>query len=186
MSPPSSCPYETLGVERAASSAEIKAAYRKLVLEHHPDKYVNATENQKARATAKFQQVQDAFETVGDRAGRARHDARGHARRGQYPGASTPSSPYTYRSGWHQFSRGRGVKGAFSRVSSARVSVHEVFAMVGVASLVLFGTAAMDDALTFAWNANNSGKLYRDLAAPERNEAKTAARTKKKRAASQQ
>ena len=57
--------YETLGVDRDASFDEIKKAYRKLASQHHPDK---------GGDTAKFQEIQNAYETLTDPNKRAQHD----------------------------------------------------------------------------------------------------------------
>lgn len=57
--------YETLGVPRGASEEEIKRAYRKLAAKHHPDR---------GGDTAKFQEVQSAYETLTDPQKRAQHD----------------------------------------------------------------------------------------------------------------
>lgn|SRR3989338_1784819 len=51
-----------LGVERGASSEEIKKAYRKLVKLHHPDVFSTASEAQKRMAAEKFIQIQEAYE----------------------------------------------------------------------------------------------------------------------------
>ena len=63
--------YNTLGVNENASPDEIKKAYRRLAAQHHPDK---------GGDTAKFQQIQKAYETIGDQNRRAQYDAerRGH------------------------------------------------------------------------------------------------------------
>ena len=58
--------YETLGVPKGASDEEIKRAYRKLAAKHHPDK---AGGN-----TAKFQEIQSAYETLSDPQKRQQHD----------------------------------------------------------------------------------------------------------------
>ena len=48
-------PYDVLGVDRRATSAEIKKAYRKLALKYHPDK------NQSAGAEDVFKKVSEAY-----------------------------------------------------------------------------------------------------------------------------
>jgi len=57
--------YETLGVPKGASELEIKQAYRKLAAKHHPDR---------GGDTAKFQEVQSAYETLSDPIKRQQHD----------------------------------------------------------------------------------------------------------------
>jgi curved DNA-binding protein len=57
--------YATLGVARTATADEIKRAFRKLASQHHPDK---------GGDTQKFQEIQAAYDTLGDAAKRARHD----------------------------------------------------------------------------------------------------------------
>lgn len=71
------CPYEVLGVKRGSVDKEIKDAYRSLVLKYHPDKFANASEHQRIQAKRKFQEIAEAFETLGDRASRNRYDSRG-------------------------------------------------------------------------------------------------------------
>src|SRR5689334_24537190 len=65
--------YKTLGVERSASAADIKKAYRKLAHKFHPDisKETNAKE--------KFQEVGEAYETLKDPEKRAAYDELGNA-----------------------------------------------------------------------------------------------------------
>ena len=38
--PPSINPYEVLGIEKTATSDEVKLAYRKAALKHHPGMYI--------------------------------------------------------------------------------------------------------------------------------------------------
>ena len=47
--------YKILGVERSASKAEIKSAYRKF-RRHHPDRHSNANEQERANET-KFKEI---------------------------------------------------------------------------------------------------------------------------------
>ena len=58
--------YATLGVPRTAAADEIKKAYRKLASQHHPDK---------GGDTAKFQQIQTAYDTLSDPAKRQQYDS---------------------------------------------------------------------------------------------------------------
>ena len=58
--------YSTLGVARTASADEIKKAYRKLASQHHPDK---------GGDTQKFQEIQAAYETLGDEQRRATYNS---------------------------------------------------------------------------------------------------------------
>jgi DnaJ-class molecular chaperone len=57
--------YETLGVARGATDEEIKKAYRKLASAHHPDK---------GGDTARFQEIQNAYDTLSDPQKRQQHD----------------------------------------------------------------------------------------------------------------
>jgi len=62
-------PYEILGVAAGASDAEIKKAYHRLVLKHHPDK--NAGDK---AAEEKFKEVNNAFDILKDPQKRAAYD----------------------------------------------------------------------------------------------------------------
>ena len=63
--------YETLGINRSASDAEIKSAYRKLARKYHPD--VNKTKE----AEEKFKDINEAYEVLGDKQKRQRYDSLG-------------------------------------------------------------------------------------------------------------
>jgi curved DNA-binding protein len=65
--------YKTLGVERTASDAEIKSAYRKLARKHHPD--VNP--NNKKEAEQKFKEINEAYQVLGDPEKRKKYDELG-------------------------------------------------------------------------------------------------------------
>lgn len=66
--------YKVLGVSRDASRDEIRKAYRKLSRENHPD-----VKPDDSAAAARFQQVQNAWDVLGDQEKRAKYDQFGHA-----------------------------------------------------------------------------------------------------------
>jgi molecular chaperone DnaJ len=68
--------YETLGVPKNASEEEIKKAYRKLAMKHHPDR--NQGDASKD-AEAKFKDAKEAYEMLSDPQKRAAYDQYGHA-----------------------------------------------------------------------------------------------------------
>jgi DnaJ like chaperone protein len=57
-------PYTILGVSRGASPEEVKAAYRRLASQYHPDKVQHLGEDFKRLAEVKFKEIQDAYETI--------------------------------------------------------------------------------------------------------------------------
>lgn len=66
--------YEVLGVERSAGGDEIKRAYRKLALKHHPDN----CKGDKAEAETKFKELAEAYEVLSDPSKRQQYDRFGH------------------------------------------------------------------------------------------------------------
>ena len=68
--------YEILGVPKNASEEEIKKAYRKLAMKHHPER--NQGESGK-EAEEKFKESKEAYEMLSDAQKRAAYDQYGHA-----------------------------------------------------------------------------------------------------------
>ncbi len=66
--------YEILGISREASDQEIKSAYRKLAMKHHPDRNPGNTE-----AEDLFKEAAEAYGVLGDREKRGMYDKFGHA-----------------------------------------------------------------------------------------------------------
>src|ERR1044072_6616188 len=61
--------YKTVGVERSASEADIKKAYRKLARQYHPDINPGNT-----AAEAKFKEINEAYEVLSDKEKREKYD----------------------------------------------------------------------------------------------------------------
>ena len=68
--------YEVLAVAKNASEAEIKKAYRRLAMKHHPDRN---TGEKAGEAEASFKEAKEAYEVLSDAQKRAAYDQFGHA-----------------------------------------------------------------------------------------------------------
>lgn len=87
--------YEILGVEKGASKDEIKAAYRKLAHQHHPDK--------KGGDEKKFKEINEAYQILGDDQKRKQYDNFGQT----FSGQSSPGGSWSSQNGFgFDFSQG--------------------------------------------------------------------------------
>lgn len=66
--------YDVLGLAKGASTDDIKKAYRKLAMKHHPDRNPGDKE-----AETKFKEAAEAYEVLSDEQKKARYDQHGHA-----------------------------------------------------------------------------------------------------------
>src|SRR5580658_2333345 len=94
--------YATLGVAREASPEDLKKAYRKLAMQHHPDR--NPGDKQ---AEGKFKEVNEAYDVLKDEQKRAAYDRFGHAAFEQGGGG---------RAGGFEFSGGGGLNDIFDQM----------------------------------------------------------------------
>lgn len=67
--------YEILGVQKNASADEIKSAYRKLALKHHPDRNPST----KKESEEKFKEISESYAVLSDPQKRAQYDQFGHS-----------------------------------------------------------------------------------------------------------
>jgi DnaJ-class molecular chaperone len=102
--------YDILGVNKTSSETELKSAYRKLALQWHPDR------NKDKGAEAKFKEINEAYEVLGNKEKRTKYDQFGHAAFdpsagfGGAGGQSYRSGPFTYT-----YSSGGGFEDLFGQ-----------------------------------------------------------------------
>jgi len=65
--------YEVLGVNKSATQADVKSAYRKMALKYHPDR------NKEPDAEEKFKEINEAYEVLSNQEKRAAYDNYGHS-----------------------------------------------------------------------------------------------------------
>lgn len=92
--------YETLGIKREATEAEIKSAYRKLARKYHPD--VNKTKE----AEEKFKEINEAYEVLGDKEKRQRYDSLGS----NWQGGADYTPPPGFENFSFNFNQGGGAQ----------------------------------------------------------------------------
>ncbi len=96
-------PYSILGVNRGATDAEIKKAYRRLSRQYHPDSYAGKSHMEQEMAEEKFRQIQEAYnQIVDERSGK---------------GSSYSGAGYGGQSGYGGFA-GSGASGNSRRTST--------------------------------------------------------------------
>lgn len=78
--------YEVLGVGKTASADEIKKAFRKAAVKHHPDK--------EGGDETKFKEINEAYEVLKDQQKRQRYDQFGHAGVGGASGGGAGGNPF--------------------------------------------------------------------------------------------
>jgi molecular chaperone DnaJ len=66
--------YDVLGVEKGASENDIKKAFRKMAMEHHPDR-----NRHDPRSETRFKEVNEAYDVLKDQQKKAAYDRFGHA-----------------------------------------------------------------------------------------------------------
>lgn len=111
--------YDILGIHRTATADEIKKAYRKLAMKHHPDR----AEGDKKAAEGRFNEIQEAYDVLSEPPKRRNYDQFGHAG----VGAGTAAGAGPGRAGDDPFEAFRRAQGGGRRQwrASPNVSVED-------------------------------------------------------------
>ncbi|CAM0880952.1 unnamed protein product [Alopecurus aequalis] len=107
--------YQTLGLQRDASKADIKNAYFRLAHRYHPDHHNHAGAAARAEAARRFGQAKDAYDVLSDYHRRADYD-----RNLRRPSSSSSSSGYRTSSSSSSSSKQGNRQGATSSSSSSK------------------------------------------------------------------
>ncbi len=103
--------YASLGVSKTATEAEIKKAYKKKAMEYHPDK--NAGDK---KAEAKFKEINEAYQVLGDTAKRQNYDQFGSAEGNPFGGMG--GNPFGWGRSGSRWQSGRAQSGGFEDIFS--------------------------------------------------------------------
>ena len=106
--------YDVLEVDKGASTGEIKRAYRKLAIKHHPDKNPDDPS-----AAEKFREATEAYEVLKDSQKKAQYDQFGHAEEaGGFPGSGYGAGGFNVdlNDALESFLRNFGMGGGFGDV----------------------------------------------------------------------
>lgn len=109
--------YKILGVDKSASADEIKRAYRKKAHQHHPDK---------GGDSAKFKEINEAYQTLGNSEKRAQYDRFGKAGAQGFGGQGFPGGGFGGAQGFGGFSGGGFDTGGF-RASGFSGGLGDIF-----------------------------------------------------------
>ena len=122
--------YEVLGVPRTASEKEIKAAFRKLARQHHPD--VNAGDKEAER---RFKEISEANEVLSDAEKRKLYDRFGTDWQAAKAAGADPSAP--------GYASGGGPRVNYQNVNVQDLDIEELEDLLGRSGFAdLFGGAA--------------------------------------------
>lgn len=74
--------YQVLELQNNASDEEVKKAYKKMAVKHHPDKHANGSEQEKKEAEEKFKTIAEAYDILTNKDKHMPSFAQGNFRRG--------------------------------------------------------------------------------------------------------
>uniref|UniRef100_A0A0E0MUM7 J domain-containing protein n=1 Tax=Oryza rufipogon TaxID=4529 RepID=A0A0E0MUM7_ORYRU len=172
--------YQTLGLRRDATKAEVKAAFRRRALRDHPDRHAHSPDAAaRADAARRFRLASDAYRVLSDDRLRAEYDLRirpssFYGRASSSASASASSASYDYGYGYgHRRGGGswrRPPPGGGGAASAGfdwdlllkSITRRGFLINLGFASVLLTGAAFLDGSILEIWKMNNSGKSFED------------------------
>ncbi|XP_057445698.1 chaperone protein dnaJ 72 isoform X2 [Lotus japonicus] len=162
--------YKVLGLHRTATKEEIKAAFKKLAFQFHPDKHSQSPKPVRDSATLRFKQVSEAYDVLMDDRKRADYNSRWRSAAGssssnhyysQYSyGHARNETNYDYYKPRSGFNAG-GFASKFElaiRILTARSSLLSL----GFAAAILGGIVVIDTSGDSLWKMQNSGKSFEE------------------------
>lgn len=168
--------YRVLGLRRDASKEEIKAAFRKLALEFHPDRHSKSSKAVQDDALRRFKVVSEAYDVLSDDKKRAAYSKTGsyYGDRSTYRGGyntrqSTYSGGYSTYGSWYNtyqrstsgptYSYNWGFRFGSPLLQFSRMDFLISAVLVGVLMGSLFVADATGKEL---WQRNNKGKSFEE------------------------
>ncbi|GMH38716.1 hypothetical protein BSKO_06600 [Bryopsis sp. KO-2023] len=173
--------YGVLGVAQNASLKEIKDAYRKQALKHHPDRFCNGTKAEQEQASLRFKAAAEAYRVLSNDANRVMYDLSGQQgrswsdagsdaranRNNKYHSAYNPYESYgAPRSSGFRRNRQAWKNSGFSSWSEFSYKYGRQMTFHTVASAAILGFLFLtSSSADWIWNSVNQGRSFEDFIA---------------------
>ncbi|KAM7272124.1 hypothetical protein ACFE04_031338 [Oxalis oulophora] len=161
--------YKLLGVTRTATKQEIKSAFKKLAIQHHPDKHSHSSQSVKEAATLRFKLIAAAYDTLIDDRRRADYNIRSSSN-----SYSNSNSNTSYRGGGgyngnydnsHYYKHGSSGGKRFGDGFSSKVeallgylTTRDFLRSLAFAGVLVGGAVVIERSRDALWKMRNSGK----------------------------
>lgn len=177
--------FRELGLQRGASEAEIKSAYRKLALQCHPDRHLNSSTAEAVAAAHRFKAITEAYDLLTNPNERLRSSYGASSSAAGSSSSSRAYYHYNVNTDWTHYESGSS--GYTSTVSRwewwKRAARHGArnFGQtlhISLAVLLVGGGLAFEYSHSALWAARNKGKSFEEVQAAVRarkNQAASAA-----------
>eukprot|EP00873_Tetraselmis_striata_P037720 jgi/Tetstr1/457984/TSEL_044495.t1 len=166
--------YAVLEVQRGASPTEVKAAYRELAKRFHPDRHHSSPEHLKTDALARFKEISEAYEILGDAGKRSVYDVSGRSAAMRSGGASSSSSahaggggysgnPYHGRQYTYYGRQEARYTDSFFRQMRRGMTPQNLLVHGVLLGTLLAGTYMANHTGQAVWESKNTGRNFSDL-----------------------